>query len=300
MLDWQNEIEMIYEKHRNRIEQCDPNGLLYHYTSPSGLIGILNSQKVWLSDSDYLNDSSESYYFYEVYHEVDRKERESRKEENFRLNAGILPYFHSSQYNRSRITSERKPEKRYIVSFSLDKDNLGLWNYYTKTQGSVGYTIGFSNSVLNTALETEYDIVQGKVIYDYDVQINYLQELIDDYWRLYQKLRHTYQRKYLFLKLERNVVLYSVFMKDSAFENEKEYRFAVIEVGNTKLADKLFREVNGAFVPYITTPIDVKAIREVGISPTHRGGFVTRSLEELLAAKKITAEIYTSNIPLRY
>ncbi len=300
MLDWQNEIEMIYEKHRSRIEQCDSNGFLYHYTSPSGLLGILNSQKVWLSDSDYLNDSSESYYFYEVYHEADRKERESRKEEKFRLNAGILPYFHSSQYNRNRITSEKKPEKRYIVSFSLDKDNLGLWNYYTKTQGSVGYTIGFSNDVLNAAFETEYDIVQGKVIYDYDIQITYLQELIDDYWMLYQNLRHTYQRKYLFLKLERNIVLYSVFMKDSAFKNEKEYRFAIIEVDNSKLTDKLFREVNGAFVPYISSPIDVKAIREIGISPTHRGGFVMRSLGELLAAKNITADIYTSNIPLRY
>ena len=299
MLDWQSEIEGIYEKHRDRIEKCASDCLLYHYTSPLGVLGILDSQKIWMSDSDYLNDSSESYYFYEVYHEADRKERESRKEENFKLNAGVLPYFHSSQYSRKRITSERMPEKRYVVSLSLDKDNLGLWNYYTKTPGNVGYNIGFENRILDSAFLKEYDIVQGKVIYDHETQIMYLQELIDDYWDLYQKLRHTYQRRYLFQKLERNIVLYSVFMKDSAFKYENEYRYAIIAVGDTKLS-RLFREVNGAFVPYVTAPIDITAIREVGISPTHRMGYVARSLEELLLENDITAEVYTSNIPLRY
>ena len=66
MLDWQIPINEVHEKHCLNIEKCDSNTVLYHYTSPAGLLGIFNSSELWFSDSDFLNDSSESDYFHDT------------------------------------------------------------------------------------------------------------------------------------------------------------------------------------------------------------------------------------------
>ena len=36
-----------------------PKGLLYHYTTLTGLLGIVGSKKLWASDIRYMNDSAE-------------------------------------------------------------------------------------------------------------------------------------------------------------------------------------------------------------------------------------------------
>ena len=66
MLDWQIPINKIHEKHCLKIEKCDSDTVLYHYTSPAGLLGIFNTSELWLSDSDFVNDSSESDYFHNI------------------------------------------------------------------------------------------------------------------------------------------------------------------------------------------------------------------------------------------
>lgn len=54
-----------------------------------------------------------------------------------------------------------------------------------------------------------------------------MRELYEDYWKLYLKLKHTYQREYLYSKLEDNIVRYSIFMKNPLFEHENEYRIII-------------------------------------------------------------------------
>lgn len=39
---------------------------LYHYTSQRGLLGILESKKLWMTNILYLNDSSEFIYTWEL------------------------------------------------------------------------------------------------------------------------------------------------------------------------------------------------------------------------------------------
>ena len=64
---WKNEIDLIHQKHLNNIQTDGINGLAFHYTSPSGLLGILSQKRLWFSDCDYLNDSSESDYFFDIF-----------------------------------------------------------------------------------------------------------------------------------------------------------------------------------------------------------------------------------------
>ncbi len=302
MLDWQIPINKVHEKHCSNIEKCDPDTVLYHYTSPAGLLGILNSSSFWMSDSDFLNDSSESNYFYDLYNIATPYAGETRKEETFRLSAGMFSYYHTSTYWTPRQTSNRIKETRYILSMTFDRDNVNLWSYYTKNAYGIGYSLGFKEDMFNSLIrqDEEETLLSGKVIYDSERQMQLLSELYEDYWELYNTLKHTYQREYLYAKMEDNIVRYSVFMKNPVFSHENEYRVAVVRLGTNSTQQRLFREMNGAFIPYITQSINLRDVVEIGISPTHRTDFVAKSLRELLEAKGIDAPIYNSEVPLRY
>ena len=302
MLDWQIPIDKIHKKHCLNIGTCDSDTILYHYTSPAGLLGIMNSSSLWMSDSDFLNDSSESDYFYDIYHKATPHTGETRKEEFFQFTTGMFSYYHASMFASPRQTAHRIKETRYILSMSLDRDNLNLWSYYTKNANSIGYSIGLKEKTVRHLFRKDKDelLLSGKVIYDSDTQMKLLFELYQDYWEQYTTLKHTYQREYLYTKMEDNIVRYSVFMKNPIFAHENEYRIAVVRLGSNATQERLFREMNGALIPYITQSINLRDIVELGISPTHRTEFVARSLEELLAAKGINATIYNSEVPLRY
>lgn len=43
----------------------EPKSLLYHYTSLSGLLGIVNSRRHWASELRYMNDGEELRHFVE-------------------------------------------------------------------------------------------------------------------------------------------------------------------------------------------------------------------------------------------
>ena len=63
---------MDYDSYRDRFQRLNeatdyiPSGLLCHYTSLSGLKGIMSSKKLWFSDSACLNDKTEGKYIYDV------------------------------------------------------------------------------------------------------------------------------------------------------------------------------------------------------------------------------------------
>lgn len=303
-MDWKKKIDDVHFKHLNNIQQSNPTDVVYHYCSPTGLIGILTSQTLWLSDSDYLNDASESYYFYNIFQKAlqfDLGAPTNRRASHFIFESFFLSYLHKEEYEQKRMNARREREFRHVLSLSTDKDNVSLWNYYTKTPGNIGYTIGFQTSELINSIYTEDDIVHGKVIYDKAKQQSLLAELLLDYWQEYKQLKYTYQRKYLYEKLEHNLVIYSVFMKDPCFSSENEYRVALISVDLVNMRqNRKFRELNGSFVPYIAQPIDIKSIQEIGISPTHKADFAKKSVIELFESKNIQISAYNSEIPLRY
>lgn len=300
MFDWKGEINQVYAKHCNKIEKCPSDTILYHYTSPAGFLGILHSSSFWFSDSDFLNDASESYYFKDVFSNANTYSSGTRKEKIFKFNTEMFSYYHTSNFSEHRQTSNNIKETRYILSLSLDNDNLNLWNYYTKNANGIGYCIGIKEDSFENIVRPDETIFSGKVIYDHDIQLRLLSELVDDYWVLYTKLTNTYQRKYLYEKLEDNVVRYSIFMKNPLFAGENEYRIAIVRHGSNADKERLFRENNGAFIPYVTQPISVHDVCAIGISPTHRSDYVIRSIGELLDSLAIDASISKSKIPLRF
>jgi hypothetical protein len=103
---------------------------IYHYTSLAGFKGIIESQDFWLTESDFLNDSTE------IEHGIDlaRQVFQSFCDQNISPIAGILEGLTIKDTNpRPRIN---------IACFSSARDNLSQWRAYSGD--SVGVSLGFS------------------------------------------------------------------------------------------------------------------------------------------------------------
>lgn len=299
---WKIDIDIIHQKHLDNIQIDGVNGLAFHYTSPTGLLGILSNKSVWFSDCDYLNDASESNYFFNLYSETTKAVAPSRIVKNFSFLSYIMAMFHSNGMGSGRISLSRESEKRYVFSLSTNDDTLPLWSNYTKTIDSAGYNIGFGIEKLTKSipLTDNQTILKGRVIYTREYQEQLLKELYEDYLTLYKKYKYSYQRKYLYKAIEDNILVYSVFMKDTAFKCEDEFRIAIFEKGDVS-PELTFREKNGAFMPYISKSINPNSITSIMISPTTRADFVKRSVKSMSKHFGIESlEIKNSIIPLRY
>jgi hypothetical protein len=105
---------------------------IYHYTSLAGFKGIIESQDFWLTESDFLNDSSE------IDHGIDlaRQVFQSYCAKNSSPIAGIL---------EGLTIKDRNPRPRInIACFSSARDNLSQWRAYSGD--SVGVSLGFSQA----------------------------------------------------------------------------------------------------------------------------------------------------------
>lgn len=300
--EWKDAIDRIHKKHLNNIQADGIEGIAFHYTSPSGLLGIISKQSIWFSDSDYLNDASESDYFLSLASNIFSSNKSSKKANNFAFRSYFMSLLHSNDRNNGRETLSREKERRYVFSLSVDIDALSLWNYYTKTTDSTGYNIGFKLDQLTSSLDlcSNQTLLVGRVIYTRDYQDELLRELYNDYYSLYEQYSHSYQRKYLYAALEDNITKYSVFMKDPSFSSESEFRIAIFEKGASQ-DSKGYREKNGAFLPYITKFFDLNSMSSIMISPTTKADFVKRSVIDLCNNYGLTdIVINKSAVPIRY
>ena len=66
-----SQVKVVSEKTRAlylklRENEPAPPERLFHYTNSQGLLGIVTGQKLWASHADFLNDSSEAGYAFDV------------------------------------------------------------------------------------------------------------------------------------------------------------------------------------------------------------------------------------------
>lgn len=281
------------------------NRNLYHYTSPEGLIGILGNNKLWFTESGCLNDESEGKYIYSLIQNcietnltfnIDFSE-EVRKQ--IIENRTIINDSKNNVANEE-VTKMHEDEKSkyFICSFSLDKDALPLWNYYTKTPTSIGYNISFSSSKLNKSVERGLNGGFNnryfyKVIYDEKVQNSIIMEALEIGNRLWTKHEDDLYRGDLIFWLKEFFELIKFGFKHPAFESEKEVimilrmsssKFEELIVYNSNLSynEIKIRTIKGVFVPYVEMRYDKSAMNGIMVSPTVKDVMPVESLNLLL------------------
>lgn len=259
-------IDMLNE--RLGLEMIDGEGSIFHYTDTNALLKIIENKEFWITDSNFLNDSSETVYINNILSEVCS---------DFKLTDEFMKKLNI--YCKKTINQK---EKRYMISFSTDKDSLTLWSEFSGFYGCcIEFEINKLRSIFDSFIENNHNkcFVEGKVIYDRSKQkellINMFERNInsikDDYhirnkieinelFNNYEENNNEAIIKNLYYSLLGELKYYALFFKDECFKNENEYRIVFVDDGTKKTSsDELyFREKNGSIIPYIKMSLSNK------------------------------------------
>lgn len=297
--------------------------LKYHYTSPEGLLSIVNNGRLQLTDINYFNDKSENIYIvkcildfldsnpgkYEVLRQAFGGIVKTQKEKIRELAVTEIEYDLPFKYSEPR---------KFVFCTSTEADSLCMWNYYVKNGAYQGYNIGFNIEkflkTFDTDMPKEIDpfiVMYGNVIYNASSQSKEIEELareLDNHFATHKDV----DAAKLLLRLY--IQRYGAFFKHPKFEHEKEYR-VVIEIDekrlfeshahffgkNNKKIEYGFKIKNGILVPYLSIVMNTESVSRIYISPIMEFEIAKKSISDLLKQKGfIGTSIYQSSIPIRY
>ena len=302
-------------------QKSDP---VYHYTSSQGLLGILQDEglKLWFSQYDSLNDTSEGIHAVEVYRDVcrqllaEKKISDSFYQEIYDVNPSSHEVFiHVDQ----DLVSSDKPinlanycftrmEQKYICCFSKDPDSLPMWNYYSKNGRYEGYNIEVSfESILHGELSNSnrngYLFNLFTVIYDNQEKKHIIQDAIE---RLYSYFK-TQHDEIVIAKIKRTLAEFlkhlSLKFKNSCFIHENEVRAILTLPQDNNPFPIKYREKAGYNIPYIEFKLPQKIISGITVGPLINGAMATENIKKLIKDRGYSIcsdNIRPSSIPIRY
>jgi hypothetical protein len=270
---------------------------LYHYTSAAGIISILKSSELWFTKWNCLNDASE----YKIVHSLIENCLSEFADDNDFVDL-IRNYnsFELSTKNNGEIWNTE--HNIFIASFSSAQDRLNMWNYYTKSAESDGYSIQFDNIAFQANKE-HYSITVSSVIYDEIQQKELVKSLLHE-------LYDSYQNKDLSQKGvdDRDMIMAHLYdlvvsnigylLKHAAFKDEEEVRALLyLEKDSENIIQ--YRASNGTIIPYIAVNFDKNSISEIMLSPSLANKNAIMGLRDFKNNQKCDFRISQSNIPFR-
>jgi hypothetical protein len=229
------------EARRHGLVSRTPIPTAYHYTSVDGLLGIISSESLWLSDYSYLNDSREMAHGAAV---LEQSIDEILRQET---DAASLQVLHSWKEQLTKFSN-----RVCIASFSEDSDSLPLWRGYGPV--AIGCDVRALCLHVNqgTLQRVEYrEEVQQKLA---SIYIHHASAAAarDATLGKFEGLRTAYLRAEQLLEI-------IAFFKNPGFASEREVRLAHVDnpelykrLGFEKLP-KSFRVSGNRLLPYVSS-----------------------------------------------
>jgi hypothetical protein len=218
--------------------------IIYHYTTISGLLGIVSNSELWASDCRFLNDGSELSYandiFWDEVKKLNLRPIGDCEGGGYRLPFSVLRLF-----------------RMYITCFCTNGDQLSQWRGYGEDQG---YSLGFSSAKLikqglGTIVPVQYGISNPSEYFK--------EELKDAPTPTAHPGVYDYHASEWFLPRIARV-------KHPGFAEEKEWRLLKqlpeYEVNGPE-SDIRFRSSSMGPIPYLTLPFKKHCLREIVIGP---------------------------------
>ncbi len=259
------------------------NRTLYHYTSQEGFLGILNTNEIWATNAQYLNDTKEMNYAISL---VNDRIYKNNSIEKHKLN-GL-----------KEAINDLPGVNICVCSFTEKGDLLSQWRGYG-SNGS-GMSLGFSGSYLNNLSKNngflispciykkvEQNIVIDEIIYSWIN--NNLFALDDNDLKMWEFI------EYFSIK--------SLFLKDISFSEEREWRIVspFIRIDHDRYD---FRVGKYTLIPYYKIPIS--KIKERGglidiyVGPSSEQKMSERAaFDVLLKYGYDSTKVKLSDIPFR-
>jgi len=290
-------------------QKTTSNDLLWHYTTPEGLTGIIESNSLWATDVFYLNDSMEFMHGINIAREIIKQKisslvgDEKKRLERFDTDLSFIGPDH------------KRPV--YVCSLSKAENELSQWRAYCR---GGGFSIGFPYQGLVDAIQGKHFEIK-KCIYDVSKQqiidhliVSQVMPYIENP-KQFSQVPCTEQMISSIVCGGSNKFLWELYsacstLKHSSFEREEEWRlvfdhryaFEKGENGKNKIRPK-FRTKNGLIIPYIciTLPKSEDFWRKVRIiiGPTKYEKELKGSVHTLVRKGHATVSIMHCGIPLR-
>lgn len=255
------------------------DGTVYHYTSALGFAEVTKRNRIWVTNSAYLNDQGELSYpvrlAVDVVHER-WKAAETDKKKMF-LNSVA----------RS-LQSHEAFQRWYVACFSHQGNQLSQWRAYCPDGG---YSLGFDRKKLAKVFN-DRGFRCGDVIYDEAVQRSKINDIIEKHVENAQRVRGKYPDvpdaefdnesvNTLSLALSEEFI----FFKAKSFAEEAEWRVVRYLLPDQEVH---FRARNGILTPYLEAEIaDLDGrlpLVKVWVSPLG---------DQLLAAESAALRLHT-------
>lgn len=299
-------------------ESSVPNNPIYHYTTATGLMGILQQGVIFATHTNYLNDISEIKYGQHLAAQVINEQLQP-------LRDAIGRGFKTDQTPQDFLEPIAKEEwaiwalleacensisvqskDHYIASFCEEDDLLSQWKGYGNQGG--GYSIGLS--LKTSTIDDKNNVFRVfQVVYDPQKQREVLRHILDD---ILTSLRNSQPSGGYGLDASNHVEYHAhiqaatdffrvvgMRFKDKGFAQEKEWRFhACMSIKDAK--NVKFREAKNILVPYLRLPINGPQIKVTTIrcGPSIRRDLSKESAEMLVSQTKFsTAQVVSSDIP---
>lgn len=310
----------------------NPEGLLYHYTTQHGLLGILKQKCIWATHIRYLNDTSEG----NIVSRVILEEFSSRYNTAplFQMLGmggtdrapGVVESVDEDTLGQgTTMASWVTSQNVFVSSFSENGDSLSQWRAYSERSG--GYSIGFRPEYLRAVgerfLSSRLDrFSQGsdslvRCIYYDEEEERSLKDEIKKLVSAYVEEAATAAKLPVgegirgfrtppalaikhFLKLGKR----SAITKDNGFREEAEWRLAFLLQQGSTVTEIEFKPGSSMPVPYLKVPLCLEdqaiGIWKVMVGPCPHPSEAAKSVQMLLASEGFRAvEVVSSQIPYR-
>jgi hypothetical protein len=259
---------------------------LHHYTSLTGMRGILETGVCWATDIRHMNDTTEATYAVNLVQEVLTRRGD-------KLSVGLLDNFRE----HGGMPGYGTEWFRYAVCFCATRDLLSQWRGYTREGEGVALVIPMT--ALRQYAGQEFALL--RVCYDRQQQIYAVNSLLDRATTLWNDSPPRTQAEANNLLAITGYILVQVLLrlKHPDFAEEHEWRVLLITWAAEHAAVLRHRTRNGQQVPYVEWRFRREYLDEVLIGPGPFG--MEEALpREILAANGLEHVVVSrSRIPLQ-
>ena len=301
--DCKKQCDVHIEKFTSKLDAAPD--IVYHYTDNKGLLGILKSGKIWLTDIFGLNDPSEIRHGVNHACEILAAEAEHPVAKHF---SDLFDKFNSNKIEEAAHF--------FVACFSKTHKDLGQWRAYG--DNGRGFTIGFDGKLLeDTFVKQGDERIPGNgtfpVTYDDDRLCEILKNIVGEVLpqiemptgkELNNETINDFLRR-LYIHLSTSTIQAAALFKHEAYVNEEEYRFLQLRSIDDPIDDLRYRVRNNSVIRFTDFDWNTKGqdvLREIVIGPAADENSARLSAKNCLLAGRFDPDrvkIYKSKIPYR-
>lgn len=247
----------LQEKHGLPKYGWRKDGLRYHYTDATGLLGIIQNSRLWATDLRFLNDPSEGDFLPERLLDIMGSKCVGSSDTEQKIIEGV----------KKALRDPRSDYATFCVSLSTNGDLLSQWRGYGGFgKGyAVGLNLGLGNRLPHPQIASYYDVVYGD---------EGLQELATDLLDLFVSSADKWEDQ-MYDEWAFTLRVIAKSFKDISYKEEKESRLICKYSENTEklFGNELpihFRARGSDIVPYIPMSLSLLENEEEPHLPIER------------------------------